>query len=406
MLRLKPFAALRPRAELAAEIAAVPYDVVNTEEARALAQGKPHSLLHVSRSEIDLPPSTDPYAPEVYRRAADNFSALTKQAFVREDAPSIYLYRQEMVLLGKQVSQLGIVGCCHVQDYERDVIKRHEKTRRDKEDDRTRHLLALRANAEPVFLMFRDRPGLRTLLERDAVGTPLYDFQAPDGVRHSVWRASSAQAYVSEFAAIDAAYVADGHHRIASAARGAAELGKGDDEHNWFMSVLFPASQLTILPYHRVLFDLNGMTPEALLGRLREVASVTPVAAPEPKQPGSFALYLAGRWYLVALPASSIDESSAIRSLDYTLLYDHILKPIFGIGDIRTDKRIDFVGGIRGTKELERRVDSGDGAAAFAMRATSIEHLFRVSDAGEIMPPKSTWFEPKLRSGLLIHTFD
>jgi uncharacterized protein (DUF1015 family) len=412
MLRVNPFAALRPRPGLAAEIAAVPYDVVNTEEARRLAAGNPRSFLHVSRSEIDLPDSTDPYSPVVYERAAQNFQALTREAFLREDAPSIYLYRQEMDLLGKRMSQLGVVTCCHVDDYNADIIKRHEKTRRDKEDDRTRHVLALRANAGPVFLMFRDRPSLASLLVRDSEREPLYDFVALDGVRHTVWRAPAAEPYVREFAATECAYVADGHHRIASAARAAAELRAkdeqrtGDREYDWFLSVLFPASQLSILPYHRVLLELNGLTPARLLERLRQVATVTEASEPSPRAPGSFGMYLEGRWYQVALDPASIDQSSPIGSLDYSLLSERVLGPIFGIEDIRSDQRIDFVGGIRGTGELERRVSSGKAKVAFAMRPTSIEQLFRVADAGEIMPPKSTWFEPKLRSGLLVHTFD
>jgi uncharacterized protein (DUF1015 family) len=412
MLRVNPFAALRPRPGLAAEIAAVPYDVVNTEEARRLAAGNPRSFLHVSRSEIDLPEGTDPYSPAVYEKAALNFEALKRDGFLREDAPSIYLYRQEMDLLGKRMSQLGVVACCHVDDYTNDVIKRHEKTRRDKEDDRTRHVLALNANAGPVFLMFRDRPSIEPLMRRDSAATPLYDFVAIDGVRHTVWRASGAAEYVREFAAVDNAYVADGHHRIASAARAAADLRaknparRGDAEYDWFLCVLFPASQLSILPYHRVLLELNGHTPVRLLERLAEVAKVSESGEAMPRAAGSFGMYLEGRWYEVALDPSSIDQNSPIDSLDYSLLNERILRPIFGIEDIRSDQRIDFVGGIRGTGELERRVSSGKAKVAFSLRATSIEQLFRVSDAGEIMPPKSTWFEPKLRSGLLVHTFD
>jgi uncharacterized protein (DUF1015 family) len=412
MLRVNPFAALRPRPGLAAEIAAVPYDVVNTEEARRLAAGNPKSFLHVSRSEIDLPDGTDPYSPAVYEKAAQNFQALTRDSFLREDAPSIYLYRQEMDLLGKRMSQLGVVTCCHVDDYTNGVIKRHEKTRRDKEDDRTRHLLALNANAGPVFLMYRDQAGIEALLARDSSSTPLYDFVALDGVRHTVWRAAAAAEYVRAFAAVDNAYVADGHHRAASAARGAAELHaknpahRGDQEYDWFLYVLFPASQLSILPYHRVLLELNGLSPARLHERLAAMATVRPAAEAMPQKPGSFGMYLEGRWYEIALDPATIDHASPIGSLDYSLLSDRILSPIFGIEDIRSDQRIDFVGGIRGTGELERRVSSGKAKVAFSMRATSIEQLFRVADAGEIMPPKSTWFEPKLRSGLLIHTFD
>lgn len=410
MLRVNPFAALRPHPALAAEVAAVPYDVVSTEEARQLAHGRPLSFLHVTRSEIDLPPDTDPHADVVYERALSSFRRLEREAFLRESAPSFYIYRQATALLGKQVQQTSVVCCCHVDDYESDVIKRHEKTRRDKEDDRTRHVLALNANAGPVFLMYPDRTSVSALVAEEVKQAPLYDFTAPDGVHHTVWRSTKVAEYVDELSRIDAAYVADGHHRAASAARAAAELrGKnprhdGSEEYNWFLCALFPASELTILPYHRVVKDLNGLTVSGLLEALRGVGKLEGTSEPEPPQTGAFGMYIDRRWYRVTLPAASIDSSDPVGSLDYTLLYERVLAPILGIGDIRTDQRIDFVGGIRGTAELERRVDSGRDAVAFAMRATSIEHIQRVADTGHIMPPKSTWFEPKLRSGLLVHT--
>lgn len=411
-MRISSFAALRPKPELAARVAAVPYDVVNTEEARGLAAGNPLSFLHVSRSEIDLPPGTDPYSPAVYQRALQNFRSLEREALLREAQPSTYVYRQETTLLGKAVCQTSLVCCGSVAEYESGIIKRHEKTRRDKEDDRTRHTLTLKTNAGPVFLMYRDRPRVDQLIEREAQAAPLYDFTAVDGVRHRVWRCSAAEPFVSEFAGVDAAYIADGHHRAASAARAGVELRAANLRHtsseryNWFLCALFPASQLTILPYHRVLKDLNGLTPEQLLERLGQVGSVAATSNPEPPGPGSFCVYVAQQWHRVTISSHSIDVRDPVGSLDYSLLGERVLGPILGIGDIRSDQRIDFVGGIRGPGELMQRVDSGRDAVAFCMFATTIEHLLRVADAGQIMPPKSTWFEPKLRSGLLLHTLD
>jgi uncharacterized protein (DUF1015 family) len=410
MLRVNPFAALRPSPALASEVASVPYDVVNTDEARRLAEGHPLSFLHVVRSEIDLPPDTDPHAGVVYERALQNFRTLEREALVREPEPAIYLYRQAATLLGRQVCQTGVVVCLHVDDYASGIIKRHEKTRRDKEDDRTRHVLTLKTNTGPVFMMYRDRPRVAELVEAETAAAPLYDFVAVDGVRHQVWKSAQPQRYLEELRQVDAAYVADGHHRAASAARAAAELRAsnpshhGDEEYNWFLAALFPASELTILPYHRVVRDLNGLDAEALLARLQKVAVVAATSEPLPSRPHAFGMYLGKQWYSVVLPESLVDVSDPVASLDYSLLHEHVLSPILGIGDIRTDQRIDFVGGIRGTAELERRVDSGRDAVAFAMRATTTEHVLRVADAGQIMPPKSTWFEPKLRSGLLIHT--
>lgn len=409
MLRVNPFAALRPKPNVAPEVASVPYDVVDRDEARRLAAGHPLSFLRVVRSELDLPDDTDPHADVVYDRALSNFRALSRDALVREAEPAIYLYRQEMTLLGRRARQTGIVACCHVADYENNIVKRHEKTRRDKEDDRTRHVLTLEANTGPVFLMYPDRPSISTLVAAETESAPLYDFVAVDGVRHVVWKSLEPARYIDEFRRVGAAYVADGHHRAASAARAARELAarnpahRGDEEYNWFLCALFPASELTVLPYHRVVRDLNGLDAEGVLVRLRAVATVEQVDEPSPQRRGCFGMYLAGRWYHIMLPKAVIPDDP-VGSLDYTLLSEHVLSPILGIGDIRSDQRIDFVGGIRGTGELERRVDGGRAAVAFALRAATTEDVIRVADAGQIMPPKSTWFEPKLRSGLLVHT--
>jgi uncharacterized protein (DUF1015 family) len=411
-MRISPFTALRPKPELAARVAAVPYDVVNTEEARRLAEGNPLSFLHVSRSEIDLPPGTDPYSDGVYQRALENLSWLTREALLREAQPSTYVYRQETKLLGKSVCQTSLVCCAHVEEYASGIIKRHEKTRRDKEDDRTRHVIQLKTNTGPVFLMYRDRPSIDQLIAGEVSQAPLYDFVAVDGVRHQVWRCADARPYLSEFAQVGEAYIADGHHRAASAARAGVELrGKnprhdGSEEYNWFLCALFPSSQLTILPYHRVVKDLNGLSAAQFVEKLKAVGSVSETDNPEPPAPGSFCVYVDKRWYRVTLPAHGIDASDPVGSLDYSLLGERVLGPILGIGDIRSDQRIDFVGGIRGPGELVKRVDSGRDAVAFSMHATTIEHLLRVADADQIMPPKSTWFEPKLRSGLLLHTLD
>jgi uncharacterized protein (DUF1015 family) len=413
MLRLRPFAALRPRPDVASRVAAPPYDVVNRKEARALCEHNDLSLLHVSRAEVDLPDDVDAHDDRVYATAAARFAQMVDGGvLLREQRPCLYAYRQEAVLAGKRVSQLGVVGCCHVDDYNAERIKKHEVTRKDKEDDRTRHTLAINANAGPVFLAYKPQAALNALLARAAETTSLYDFTAEDGVRHTVWRIEEAQPFVDAFASLDCAYVADGHHRSASAARAAVEKRRenpnhrGDEEYNWFLCVLFAADQLNVLPYHRVVRDLGGLTPAALLERLSAFARVEATDTPIPEQPGTFGLYLERRWYRVALPERLIPAHDPVRSLEYVLLSEHVLGPLLGITDLRTDQRIDFVGGIRGTGELERRVDSGECAAAFAMRATTLEQLMRVADAGLIMPPKSTWFEPKLRSGLLIHTLD
>lgn len=420
MLRIKPFRALRPPTTppgLAAEVACVPYDVINTAEARALAEGKPRSFLHVIRPELAMHDGVNPYDNSVYAAAKSNFERFQREGtLARAPRESIYLYRQEATLagIGRKVSQTGVVACCHIDDYAKDIIKKHEKTRPDKEDDRTRHVVELSANAEPVFFLIKDHAEIAAMIARDAKAPALYDFTAPDGVRHTVWECPESAPYVRAFAQLQAAYVADGHHRTAAAARAGAERRTanpnhtGNEGYNWFMAVLFPASELTILPYHRVVKDLAGQSPAQVLERLAKVGTVTKTTDPNPGARGSFCIYL-GRetgWHRVVLPAESIPKNDPIASLDYEMLAARVLTPILGVGDLRTDKRIDFVGGIRGPKELEMRVDSGDMAAAFCMHPVQIDQLTAIADAGAIMPPKSTWFEPKLRSGLLVNTLE
>ena len=407
-MRLHPFDAVRPTSELAPQVAAVPYDVVNRDEACDLAKGNPYSFLHVGRADIDLPADVDPYDPRIYRKAREALDHFVAQGvLVREGAPSLYLYRQ--IMSGR--AQTGVVGCVHIDDYERDVIRKHEKTRPDKEDDRTRHVLTLEAHAEPVFLTYRGRPQIDVLSEAVLATDPVHDFTTPDGVRHTVWRISNPASWVEAFREVPHAYVADGHHRSASAWRAGMERRaanpnhRGDEEYNWFLAVLFPADHLTIMPYNRVVRDLGGKSPAEVLQALRLVGRVSPADHPRPPRPGTFCVYLADAWYRVELDEERIDRRDPIGSLDVSLLQDQVLGPILGVGDPRTEKRLDFVGGIRGTAELERRVNSGEMAIAFSLYPTTVDQLMAVSDAGAVMPPKSTWFEPKLRSGLFVHTF-
>ena len=396
MSAIYPFAALRPVPNAAANVAAVPYDVVNTEEARSLAAGNPLSFLHVSRPEIDLPPGTNPHSDPVYNLAVENFAKLKAAApLVVEETPSFYVYRLHM---GTHV-QSGIAACYSIDEYDRDLIKKHEKTRPDKEDDRTRHMMAIGAQTGPVFLTYRASKAVDAIVNRVVQHAPLFDFTAADGVRHQVWQmpASENQALVDAFAKIDALYIADGHHRAASAARTRrAMAGTGAGEHDRVMAVAFPDNQMQVLPYNRVVTDLRGQSPQAFLAALRAQFDVREGGPATPAAKGSVAMYLDGKWYTIALPAGS-------GALDVDLLEQSILQPVLGIGDVRTDKRIDFVGGIRGTGELEKLVGFGKFAVAFSLYPVSVEDLMRIADAGGIMPPKSTWFEPKLRDGLLSH---
>ncbi len=402
MASIFPFAALRPVPSAAAAVAAVPYDVVNIDEARALSSGNPLSFLHVSRAEIDLPPGNDPYADEVYERAAENFRDLRARApLVEEETPAFYVYRLEM---GTHV-QTGIAACFSLDEYDGDLIKKHEKTRPDKEDDRTRHLLAISAQTGPVFLTYAASAEIDAVVQRAARSAALFDFAAPDGIRHTLWTVDPADhgAVVSGFEALPALYIADGHHRAASAARARRALaGRGPGEHDRVLAVAFPDNQMQILPYNRVVRDLNGLTEAQFVEAIGTSARVTDTSRDTTTRKGHAAMYVGGRWYGLELGGSG-QKNDPASALDVSGLQNTVLEPVLGIQDVRTDKRIDFIGGIRGIVELERLVDSGAWAVAFALHPVSVQDLMEIADAGGIMPPKSTWFEPKLRDGLLSH---
>ncbi len=404
-MRIRALTGLVPVPQSAAEVACVPYDVVNASEAAALAKGKPHSLLHVDRAEIDLPAGTDPYGDSVYNQARANFQKLqTDGVLVRETGPSLYIYQQQM---GAHL-QRGLVALCNVEDYDAELIKKHEKTRKDKEDDRTRLIDTLGANTGPVFLTYRDEPAVTALVNATVKGKPQNDFTAPDGIRHTFWRIEGGAEWIAAFNRVPLTYIADGHHRAASAAR-VARLRRernpkhtGAEDYNWFLCVLFPASELKILPYNRIVADLNGRTPEAFLAEVKKSFGLAENANPSPDAVGKVSMYLGGKWY--GLRCVAAPDADPVSRLDVSVLQDKLLSPMLGIDDPRTSKRIDFVGGIRGTAELVKRVDA-EGGVAFSMYPVTINQLMDIADAGQIMPPKSTWFEPKLRSGLVTHTF-
>jgi uncharacterized protein (DUF1015 family) len=404
MASIRPFRALRPAPDSAAAVSSVPYDVVSTEEARSLAAGNPLSFLHVTRSEIDLPAGTDPYSPAVYEQARANLAALRDRApLVIDETPSLYFYRLRM---GAH-EQTGIAGGFSLDEYESDVIRKHERTRRDKEDDRTRHILELGAQTGVVFLVYRGDTAVDRLAQQVTAGEPLYDFTADDGVQHTVWRAGLDQtrALVEAFGGIPALYIADGHHRVASAARARAELRTRmgpRSEADAFVAVAFPASQVQILPYHRTVKDLGGRTPEQFLAALRERFAVTD-GTPVPRRQGQVSMYLGGVWYAIDLTGVAAEDASRAGGLDVARLQRSVLEQLLGVGDVRTDTRMDFLGGARGTTALEAAVASGKAAVAFSMFPVTVDDLMAISDTGDIMPPKSTWFEPKLRDGLLVH---
>jgi uncharacterized protein (DUF1015 family) len=411
MATLRPFRALRPTTTAAPLIAAVPYDVVSTDEARALAADNPLSFLRVSRAEIELPPGTNPYADAVYDRASANFDRLKSSSLVVEDERSVYLY--SMRAGGHQ--QTGVAGCYSLDEYDRGVIRKHERTRPDKEDDRTRHMIAVGAQTGPVFLTYRAAADVEAIGQRVTTSEPVSDVLASDGVRHTVWRAGGADrdSLVAAFERIPALYIADGHHRAASAARARdafrelairrPSLGDGAD-YNTFLAVAFPHDQVRVLPYNRIVKDLGSLTPDAFMKAVRQRFDVEP-GPDSPVKHGEISMYVNGGWQTLrprTQPAAA-GRADAIGTLDVNVLQEQLLSPILGIKDVSTDKRIDFVGGARGTAELEKLVRSGTAALAFSMFPVSVADLMAVCDAGAIMPPKSTWFEPKLRDGLLIH---
>lgn len=404
-MRIRAFRALRPAPENVSKVACPPYDVVDITEAMEIARDNPMCFFHISRPEIDLRSGVDLRSDDVYAKAADNFSRFQRMGYlIRDNELSVYVYR---LVMGDH-QQTGIVSVCHVDDYNRGIIKKHEKTRKVPEEDRTRHTAALNANAGPVFLAYRDNIGIDHLVARLQQGPPLFDFVAPDGVRHTLWKVSRIMEVVNLFAAVPCAYIADGHHRAAAAARVAESRRKensdhrGDEEYNWFMAVLFPASQLKIMPYNRCVCDLNGLDAAAFLKKVEGLFTVQAGAEPVPNAPTNISMYLAGHWYGLSWKNDSTVDPVAL--LDVSVLQDRVLNPVLGIDDPRNNPRIEFVGGIRGTDELVKRVDSRRGAVAFSMYPTTIDQLMAIADAGQVMPPKSTWFEPKLKSGLLIHT--
>ena len=418
MATLLPFQALRPTPQTAPLVAAVPYDVVSTDEARALAAGNALSFLHVSRAEIDLPAGTDPYASAVYAAAACRFDALKREApLVREQLPSLYLYRLTM----GSAEQIGVAGCYALDEYDRDLIRKHECTHKDKEDDRTRHMMALRAQTGPVFLTYRASADIDAIVSRVAATNPLFDFDAPDDVRHTIWRLppDDARALISAFGRVPTLYIADGHHRAASAARTrqalrapqrallaggvAPEVAPSSTlACEAFLAVAFPDNRVRILSYNRLVKELSGLSQETFLQRIQESFDVSP-GQPSPSRKGEIAMYLAGQWHRLRAWSDPSTREDASAALDVTVLQSRLLDPVLGIHDVRSDARIEFVGGVRGTAALEQAVNDGRAAVAFSMFPISVDELMAIADAGLFMPPKSTWFEPKLRDGLLIH---
>ena len=404
MADLKPFRALRPAPAGALRVAAPPYDVVSTEEARELASGNPDSFLHVSRPEIDLPPGTDEHADEVYAQGAKALDDFRRRGVLQAEAePRLYVYAQRMGGHG----QVGLVACASVEEYQRGLIRRHERTRADKEDDRTRHIDALSAHDEPVFLTYRSVAALDAEIEAVRAARPEYDLTTADGVEHRLWVVPRAAGdrIQALFHAVPALYVADGHHRSAAAVRVSALRQGRPGEHGVFLAVVFPHDQMQIMAYNRVVRDRRGRGAEELLAELRRAMEVSPAERPEPASPLAFGVYAARRWWMARVRPGTFDARDPVASLDCSICQDQILAPIFGIQDPRRDRDVDFVGGIRGASELERRVDEQGWSMAFHLFPTRIEQVMAVSDAGLVMPPKSTWFEPKLRSGLFVHPF-
>ena len=414
MAKIKPFRGVRPPKNMVTEVASRPYDVLNSEEARAEAEGNPKSLYHIIKPEIDFEPGTDEHDARVYDKAVDNFNAFQNNGWlVQDDEDKYYIYAQTMD--GR--TQYGFVIAANVEDYMTGKIKKHELTRRDKEEDRMKHVRVNNANIEPVFFAFPDNDVLQDIITKVTAGEPEYDFVAPDGFGHHFWVISDKaviDTITAEFAKMPSLYIADGHHRTAAAALVGNEKAKnnpdhrGDEEYNYFLAVAFPASHLKIIDYNRVVKDLNGLTDEQFIERLKANFSVEDMGTEiyTPKCLHNFSLYLGGHWYSLTPNEGTYNDNDPIGCLDVTVSSDLILRDILGITDLRSDKRIDFVGGIRGLGELKRRVDSGEMKVALALYPVSMKQLIDIADTGNIMPPKTTWFEPKLRSGLVIHKLD
>ncbi|MBI5544184.1 MAG: DUF1015 domain-containing protein [Deltaproteobacteria bacterium] len=408
---VRPFAGLRPPKDKVLKVACPPYDVVNSKEARAYAEGNPLSFFHVSRPEIDLP-GVDEHAPEVYQKGVANLAQFKKDGtLVADSKPCFYLYRQKM----GDHAQVGLVAGASVDEYQSGLIKKHELTRADKEDDRTQHIDLLNANDEPVFLTYPARKTLDALVAKHTAKAPIYDFTTEDKIGHTFWVVDGAEdiaAFEKEFKGIAALYVADGHHRSAAASR-VRELNKqrhgaqhtGKEEYNFFLAVIFPDDQMQIMDYNRVVKDLNGLTPDEFKKKVEAKFTWEHTEQKKPTRLHQFGMYLDGHWHMLTAKPGTFDEKDPVAVLDVSILQENLLRPILGIGDPRKDKRIDFVGGIRGMGELEKRVGSGEMKVAFSMFPTRIDQLLAIADAGQIMPPKSTWFEPKLRSGLVVHEF-
>jgi len=409
MAIFKPFHALMPKPENVAQVAAVPYDVVNTPEAAALAEGNPLSFLRVSRSEIELEPGIDLHDNKVYAKAASNFKRLIEQAPLALD-PEENLYVYSLKMNGR--TQIGIAGTASAAEYDSGIVKKHEKTRKDKEDDRARHVMELRSQTGPVFLTYRDNAKINAVVAEIIKGAPYYSFTAADGIEHKMWKCGRHSAGLSELFAdeVPCFYIADGHHRAASASRAAATCRAanpshtGKEEYNFFLAVAFPQSELAILAYNRAVKDLNGLNASGFMAKVSEKFKVEKASNPVPPVSGTFCMYLNKTWYLLT-PKFDVKSLGVIESLDVSVLQDNILAPLLGIDDPRTSKRIDFIGGIRGTKELEKLEAEGKAAVCFSMFPTTLDQLMNIADAGAIMPPKSTWFEPKLRDGLVCHNF-
>jgi uncharacterized protein (DUF1015 family) len=414
MAVIKPFKGIRPKTEIAAKVASPPYDVLNSNEAREMAKENPYSFLHINKPEIDLPPETDLYSEEVYQKGAENLKRFINEGIlIQDEKPCFYVYRQ---IMGGH-SQIGLVAGASVDEYQKDLIKKHELTRADKEEDRSKHVKYLNVQTGPVFLTYKAVPEIDAIINKIVAGKPQNDFTADDNIKHTLWVVNEEEEInqiQSHFAKLDYLYVADGHHRSAAASR-VCDMRKaenpnhtGDEEYNFFLTVIFPDDQMYIMDYNRVIKDLNGLSESDFLEKVKEKYDVNHLGkeASKPAEKHNFLMFLNDEWYGLKAHEGTFDPQNPVDRLDVSILMNNLLRPILGVGDPRKDKRIDFVGGIRGLGELKKRVNSGEMKTAFALYPTSIEDLMAIADAGKTMPPKSTWFEPKLRSGLVIHALD